>query len=125
MQRRAEAVIKEWKSQPDLARSNIKGSAVAPETRYPTIFHEILSSNLPPAEKIAKRMGEEGFVIIAAGGETTGRTLAAATYYLLSDKEACSKLKAELQSAMPDEKDVPKLKELEQLPWLVSLPMNG
>lgn len=70
-------------------------------------------------------MGEEGFVAIAAGGETTGRTLAAATYYLLSNRTACAKLKAELKMAMPNQKRVPKLKELEQLPWLVSSPISS
>ena len=124
MYQRANAVIKGWNEQPNLAQPDTKEVAPSAQTRFPTIFHELLSTNLPASEKSAKRMGEEAFVIIAAGGETTGRTLTAATYFLLSDPEACAKLKAELKQAIPDEEKMPKLKELEQLPWLVSLPVD-
>jgi len=35
-----------------------------------TVFHEILHANLPDNEKTPERLGEEGSVLIGAGGET-------------------------------------------------------
>ena len=63
------------------------------------------------------------FVIIAAGSETAGRTLTVATYFILSNPRVLSTLTIELRYAMPLPYDKPKLKELEQLPWLVSQPL--
>ena len=121
MRRRAAAVIQEQSLNtvaPD--GKELKSNTIG---RSPTIFHEILSSDLPASEKHAKRLGEEGFVVIAAGGETTGRTLTVATYFVLSNPRVLSTLKLELRNAMPLPYDKPKLKELEQLPWLVSHPL--
>ena len=120
MRRRAAAVIQEQSS--NSIAPNDKELTSNTTGRSPTIFHEILSSDLPASEKHAKRLGEEGFVVIAAGGETTGRTLAVATYFILSNPRILSTLKLELRNAMPLPYDKPKLKDLEQLPWLVSQP---
>ena len=124
MRQRADDVIQGWDTQIERGQFDKRTNASAVNKRFPTIFHEILSTDLPASEKRAERIGEEGFVIIAAGSETTGRTLTAATYYLLSSPEACVKLKDELKHAMPDETKVPRLKELEQLPRLVSRQQN-
>lgn len=122
MYRHASLVIETTKAQTDSSEKDEIEAARIAGKRFPTIFHEILSSDLPQPEKSAKRMGEEAFVIIAAGGETTGRSLATAVFFLLSDPPATAKLKTELKEAMPNEEVVPTLKELEKLPWLVSLP---
>ena len=51
----------------------------APKNRVaqtPTdVFHTILSSNLPVAEKRQDRIAQEGFLVLVAGGETTVRVL--------------------------------------------------
>ena len=121
MHRRAAAVIQEQSLKsiaPD--GEEFKSNTIG---RSPTIFHEILSSDLPASEKHEKRLGEEGFVVIAAGGETTGRTLTVATYFIISNPRVLSNLTVELRNTMPLPYDKPKLKELEQLPWLVSQPL--
>ena len=121
MRRRAAAVIQEQSLNPiEPYGEELKSKTMS---RSPTIFHEILSSDLPVSEKHAKRLGEEGFVVIAAGGETTGRTLTVATYFIISNPRVLSNLTLELRNAMPLPYDKPKLKELEQLPWLVSQPL--
>lgn len=51
--------------------------------------------------------------------ETTGRTLAYATYYILTDKVVCSRFIQELRIAIPDASIVANVPVLEQLPWLV------
>lgn len=121
MHRRAEIVIKEWTQQSNIHQDPFKKSAEVAKTRFPTIFHEMLSSYLPALEKSAKRLGEEGFVIIAAGGETTGRVLTAAFYYLLSNPDSLRRLRTQLEEAMPDSQQTLELNALEQLPWLVSI----
>ena len=35
-----------------------------------TVFHEILHADLPDNEKTPERLGDEGIVLIGAGGET-------------------------------------------------------
>lgn len=88
--------------------------------RPPTVWNEILSSRLPDIEKLPFRMAEEGVVVIAAGSETVARTLNTATFHLLDTLRAGKALQAELMAAIPDPHNVPTIKELEQLPYLVS-----
>ncbi|KAG9243560.1 cytochrome P450 [Calycina marina] len=83
------------------------------------IFHEILSSaGMPAEEKTSRRIGQEGFLIMAAGGETTARTLTVATFHLLANKDVTAQLKEELKSVMPEPESQVELKILERLPWL-------
>ena len=58
--------------------------------------------------------------MLAAGGETTARVLATATYHLLANKDtALLKLKNELATVMIKPDSRMGMKTLEQLPWLV------
>ena len=85
------------------------------------IFRSILSSSLSSKEKKRDRIAQEGFVIIAAGGETTARVLATATFHLLANQDsALARLKDELAIAMEDPNTIPDMRTLEKLPWLVS-----
>ncbi|KAI1827660.1 putative cytochrome P450 [Xylaria intraflava] len=87
------------------------------------IFRMILSSDhLSSSEKAANRMSHEGVVSIAAGGETTGRALTIALYFVLSDKGTVkAKLEKELALVMPEPDSRPSLNELESLPWLSAI----
>ena len=91
-----------------------------------TIFKSILSShNLPAEDKQHKRIAQEGFVVLVAGGETTAQVLTHATFHLLTKKStALAKLKVELANVMLDPNTRVELKVLEQLPWLASLPQK-
>ncbi|KAL3427154.1 cytochrome p450 [Phlyctema vagabunda] len=89
------------------------------ETGVPlTIFHELLSSNLSEEDKTLSRLWQEGQVVIGAGAETTAACLAITAYHLLSNPDKLRRLKDELETAIPDKYEVPKLGVVEKLPYL-------
>lgn len=85
----------------------------------PTIFHELLNSDLSPQEKSLERLWQEGQVVVGAGADTTANALSITTFHLLDNLEKMQKLKSELETVMPDPFSHAKLQELEQLPYLV------
>ena len=91
------------------------------------IFESILTSKILSAqEKRANRVAQEGFVVLVAGGETTARVLITATFHILANRETVLlRLKDELATAMADPDTQVDMKQLEQLPWLVSLPFGS
>lgn len=86
------------------------------------IFRTILANpTLPDAEKDYDRISHEGVVAIAAGGETTGRALATATFFILEARETVlPRLMQELETVMPEPDMRPSIRNLERLPLLVS-----
>lgn len=87
------------------------------EANSGTIFYTMLDSDLPPEEKSAERLIDEGQSVVGAGSETTAGTLTIITFYLLRDKRILNKVRKELGS-LPDVQ--PRLPYLEKLPYLVS-----
>jgi cytochrome P450 len=91
-----------------------------------TIFHDIrddIGGKLPAKEKEPLRLMADASVILGAGTETTSRTMAVATYYLIKNPEVGEKLRQELKTAMPTIDHQVPLPQLEALPYLVrSLP---
>jgi cytochrome P450 len=85
-----------------------------------TIFQTLLESNLPDEEKTVDRLWQEALLIIGAGTDTTGNTLAVITFHILNNPSILAKLKAELEVAMPNKVAPAKLSDVEQLPYLVS-----
>ncbi|KAF2652803.1 cytochrome P450 [Lophiostoma macrostomum CBS 122681] len=83
-----------------------------------TIFHELLSSDLPQHEKSYERLWQEGSALIGAGVETTSNTLCVALYYLSLHPEIRSKLEVELKQAMPTPDHLAPWAKLETLPYL-------
>ncbi|KAI2781412.1 cytochrome P450 [Daldinia loculata] len=83
-----------------------------------TIFHEIIRSDIPETEKETRRLTEEAMVIVIAGSETTASTLAAIMYHLLTDRQLFSRLRAELETVMPDRNELPVASKLDSLPLL-------
>ena len=85
-----------------------------------TIFHELLSSELPQHEKSYERLWQEGSALIGAGVETTSNTLCVALYHLHlpHNKGKLARLKAELKSAMPEASQLAPWAKLETLPYL-------
>ena len=86
-----------------------------------TIFQTMLDSDLPPEEKSAARLQDEGQSVVGAGSETTARSLTVITFYLMQDKNKMEKLRNELRK-VPLEGDT-LLTRLEKLPYLVCLPI--
>ncbi|KIW25414.1 hypothetical protein, variant [Cladophialophora immunda] len=92
---------------------------------HPTIFHEILDSSLPAAEKRTSRLADEGATVVSAGAVTTGWTLPVTVFYLLSNPAVLQHLKQELYEAIPDPTKPTALPELERLPYLTGVIQEG
>ena len=92
------------------------------EKPYPTIFQELLESNLPPEEKTVERIGEEAQTILGAGLETTAWALTVATFYILNNPNIYKELFAELKETIPDILAIGELdfQQLEKLPYLTA-----
>lgn len=84
-----------------------------------TLFHAIEASSLPPHEKAPTRLAQEGLTVLFAGGETGSRLLAHTVYHLLKNPEILEKVRKEILDAAGDSNQLPDMKALEALPWLV------
>ena len=89
-----------------------------------TIFHEILFSSLPEHEKTVEHLTEEAVAVITAAEETTAATLQTAIYHIFSTPSIHERLKNELKAAMPDACTLKEWRELQALPYLVSLSLS-
>lgn len=77
---------------------------------------------MPASEKTEDRLTKEAQAMLAAGTVTTARTIAVASYYILSRPQLRSKLEAELHDIMSGWPDaIPSWAELEQLPLLEAI----
>ncbi|KAL3422991.1 Trichodiene oxygenase 7 [Phlyctema vagabunda] len=86
---------------------------------YPTIMWGIANNpDLPAEEKTFKRLAVEANSILAAGFETTAGILTLMTFLVLDSPEVHSRLKKELEIAIPDPAIVPNWQVLEKLPLL-------
>ncbi|OOG00947.1 hypothetical protein ASPCADRAFT_125952 [Aspergillus carbonarius ITEM 5010] len=83
-----------------------------------SLFHALMASRLPEAEKRPKRMAHEGFEILLAGSDTAARTMGVAIYHILANPEIKCRLQVELDTAIPNSYDQIELRVLEQLPFL-------
>lgn len=103
-------------------------SNTAKEKTPQTVIHEILKApSLPLSGKEIHRINDEVGTVPGADIETVAQTLRLIIYYLYSDRKILSRLRAEL-TALSDihssDAEVP-LKELEQLPYLTAVIMEG
>ncbi|KAK1470715.1 hypothetical protein CCUS01_00830 [Colletotrichum cuscutae] len=90
-----------------------------------TIFHEILNSKLSDYDKSTDRFWQEGEVVVAVGTITTAWALGVSTYFVLATPEILSRLKAELEAAIPDPSQPLSLLVLERLPFLTGVVQEG
>ncbi|EFR03531.1 benzoate 4-monooxygenase cytochrome P450 [Nannizzia gypsea CBS 118893] len=104
-----------------------KGNKGAGETvgHKKTIFDQIFDSRLSSEEKRPARLAQEVRSIIGAGTETTSNCLSVISYYLLRDPEKLRRLREELREAEPDPTAEIKLCQLERLPYLSSVVLEG
>ena len=90
------------------------------QTSRRTLFDEYLDKDLPPEEKETWVLQGAAANFVGAGTETTARTLAVTSYYLLQNPKMLEKLRGELRAVMPTRDSRPSLPKLETLPYLVS-----
>ena len=94
-------------------------------TEHPTIFHDLLTSDLPPSEKSMERLADEAQTVLGAGQVTTAYYLRVTTYHILANPAVYAKLHSELSTAMPDPQQLLPLPELEKLPYLSAVVQEG
>lgn len=87
-----------------------------------TIFDALTDASVPPQERRARRLEDEGLILVVAGTETTARALTLASYYIFRDRQLLLKLRNEIRAVMPTPTTETSWSELEQLPNLVSKP---
>lgn len=84
------------------------------------IIEALRNPAIPPQDKTIERLVDEGMVFGFAGTETTGRSLAVGSFYILSDKSVLARLRGELAVAVGKSTNKKlTLSELEKLPYLV------
>ncbi|KAF2135991.1 uncharacterized protein K452DRAFT_354132 [Aplosporella prunicola CBS 121167] len=110
---------RQWKRQIDEIKKDDKAD------NGQTVFHGLLKSNLPPAEKATDRLQMEAQNLVVAGQDTTATTLAAIIYELLANPDKLAKLNQELASAIPDPNSVPTSAQVEKLPYLTAVIQEG
>ncbi|KAF4986601.1 hypothetical protein FGRMN_10769 [Fusarium graminum] len=91
----------------------------------PTVFADLLQSDLEESEKDTDRLAGEAVAAVNAGTETTSWALAVITYFLLSQPETLTKLRAELSEVVSDPCHLPSWTTLEQLPYLGAVIQEG
>ncbi|KAL2072092.1 hypothetical protein VTL71DRAFT_11435 [Oculimacula yallundae] len=92
---------------------------------HPTIFHELLYSDLPEAEKSDARLGDEAQLIIAAGLVTTSWALTVASFHISKNPEILEKLRKELAAAGSSSTKPLDWHKLEKLPYLSGCVKEG
>ena len=95
------------------------------EKEHPTIFYEIIHSDLPSSEKNPKRLEQEAAAILGAGAVTTAWTLTVAIYHLTVQPDKMQRLQDEIRSIMPNPNEPAKLQQLEKLPYLTCVIMES
>lgn len=88
------------------------------DVEHPTIFHELLQSDLPPHEKTLHRLVMEAQTMIGAAILTTGWSLTVASFHIINTPEILRNLRAELVSNIPDPNAELDWLQLERLPYL-------
>lgn len=92
---------------------------------HPTIFHALVRSDLPQAEKSVYRMVQEAMTIIGAGVEALANPLAITMFELLKDPSEVRKLKEELATVNDNPQAFLHYNELQNLPYLRAVIKEG
>lgn len=94
----------------------------------PTIFHDLLRSNLPASEKTEGWFVDEGIGLVAAGTLTTAEYLKTTVYHIIANPAVLERLRAELVPVVSRSRataQAPSLSELEALPYLRAVVQEG
>ena len=108
----------------DCLRREIR-NAFHDEKERRTVFHQIKKSSLPAEEMSVERLKDEANILLAAGTETTSRTIAVTCYYLIENFDVRAKLFEDFKSVMPSVHSDVSLAQLEQLPYLSAVVNEG
>ncbi|KAL2181897.1 cytochrome P450-like protein [Thermothelomyces heterothallicus CBS 202.75] len=92
-----------------------------------TVLHSMMRSDvLPEHEKTEKRLQADGMTLIAAGFDTTSRTLTVIFYHLLTKAHIRARVLDEIRTLMPTPTSpLPTVAQLEQLRYLTCVIHEG
>lgn len=90
-----------------------------------TVFDALLDSELPAEEKTVDRLSGEAVALLTAGTETTSWSLTVLTVHILNDPDILTRLTEELESAVPDSRNLPPWSTIEKLPYLGAVVLEG
>lgn len=82
---------------------------------HPTIFHELINSDLPEEEKTDARLGDEAQLIVCAGIITTSWALSLAAFHLSRSPTIAVRLREEIEASGGPDQD---WRHLEKIPYL-------
>lgn len=106
------------RSKEKAAHAGFKNVLDADVSLFRYVFND---SKMPESELSVDRLASEAQLLLAAGTITTTRTLDVCLYYILSNDRIRSRLKEELRSIMAGYPEIPRLQELEKLPYLQAI----
>ena len=93
---------------------------------YSTVCHEIYHADeLPDSQKTVRRLQHEVETFVIAGTETAAHTLACITFHVLDNPPVLYRLQQEFKDFSDSSSGPARLKELEQLPYLTSVLLEG
>lgn len=110
-----------------IARIRSEQDIAEKQPTEPTIFHEMLKSDLSEQDKDDHRLGHEAQAVIGAGLSTTAWALSVACFYVLNDPAVLAKLRKELFAAIPsiNATDAFAFSRLERLEYLRGVVREG
>lgn len=97
---------------------NSRFDADEKQTSHDTVFHALLQSDLPPEQLSELRLQHEAISVVGAGLETINTVLTLACFHIYNNPTIFDRLRAELNTAIPDITNPPSLAELQRLPYL-------
>ncbi|GAB1317992.1 hypothetical protein MFIFM68171_08202 [Madurella fahalii] len=94
----------------------------AQQQKKPSVFTEVMDAPIPDQHKTIYRLSGEGWSLVAAGSETTAGSLAAITFFLLSQPEKLARIREELKHEDPQKLSWVRL---EKYPYLHGVIFEG
>ncbi|KAM0805978.1 cytochrome P450 [Usnea florida] len=91
-----------------------------------TVFYELLTNDqLQEEDKTVDRLEAEGISVFGAGSMTVANALCIITFHVISDADIMTKLQTELKTVKPRLDSRPKWNQLEHLPYLTAVILEG
>ncbi|MCJ1312098.1 hypothetical protein MMC25_005772 [Agyrium rufum] len=103
----------------------VSGPGTQEHSQHPTVLQDLLESDLPPAEKSPSRIHAEAQTLIGAGTSTVAVVLTITTCHVVANPQVNRKLFEELRAAMLDPEVILPLQDLQQLPYLSAVILEG
>ncbi|PVH92548.1 putative benzoate 4-monooxygenase cytochrome P450 [Periconia macrospinosa] len=91
-----------------------------------SMFHHLLRSDIPDAEKSTERLNAEAVSFLGAGTYPTAATTIFVAYYILADPKIEERLREDLKDVMANfDEEVPNFTKLEQIEYLSACIKEG